>query len=185
MQVINQLRDLLDDGGLITGADLEDRSGDWRGQTKCGAAAVVRPRNTEELAQVMKICAEHNQPVVGAGGLTGLVHGADTHGDEIQISFERMRKIISVDPVGRTMTVEAGVPLQAAQEEAAKHGLIYAVDLGSRGSATIGGTISTNAGGNQVIRYGMTRENVLGLEAVLADGSVVSSMNHLLKNNAA
>lgn len=185
MDVIDKLRKLLREGGVIAGTDLDARAGDWLGQTKCGAAAIVRPRTTDEVAQVMALCAAHNQPVVAAGGLTGLVHGADAQGDEIQISFERMRQIISVDPIGRTMTVEAGVPLQAAQEEAAKHGLIYAVDLGARGSATIGGTISTNAGGNQVIRYGMTRDNVLGLEAVLADGTVISALNHLLKNNAA
>ncbi|GIK76296.1 MAG: oxidoreductase [Chloroflexota bacterium] len=101
------------------------------------------------------------------------------------VSFERMRTVEAIDPVAMTMTVQAGVPLQAVHAAAAEHGLIYAVDLGARGSCTIGGNISTNAGGNSVIRYGMTRDNVLGLEAVLADGTIVSSMNSLLKNNAA
>ncbi|MEZ5697222.1 MAG: FAD-binding oxidoreductase [Sphingomonadaceae bacterium] len=183
--LIPQLVAICGEGGVVTGEDLATRAGDWLGQSKCGAGAIVRPRSTEELSAIMKLCHEAGQPVIGAGGLTGLVHGTDATPDQLQISFERMRQIVSVDPVGRTMVVEAGVPLQAAQEEAEKHGLIYAVDLGARGSATIGGTISTNAGGNQVVRYGMTRDNVLGLEAVLADGTVLSSMNKLLKNNAA
>lgn len=183
--LIPKLVEICGEGGVITGEDLATRAGDWLGQSRCGAGAIVRPRSTAELSAVMKLCHDAGQPVVGAGGLTGLVHGADCSADQLQISFERMRAIVSVDPIGRTMVVEAGVPLQAAQEEAAKHGLIYAVDLGARGSATIGGTISTNAGGNQVVRYGMTRDNVLGLEAVLADGTVLSSMNSLLKNNAA
>ncbi len=183
--LLSKIREICGEAGVITGDDLEARAGDWLGQTKCGAAAIIRPRSTEELSQIMRLCHDEGQPVIAAGGLTGLVHGTDAQPNEIQISFERMRNVITVDPVGRTMTVEAGVPLQAAQEEAEKHGLIYAVDLGARGSATIGGTIATNAGGNQVVRYGMTRDNLLGVEAVLADGTVMSSMNTLLKNNAA
>ncbi|WFL78964.1 FAD-binding oxidoreductase [Altererythrobacter arenosus] len=184
-ELLSQFRAVCGESGVICGEDLATRAGDWLGQSSCGAVAIVRPRSTDELSQVLRLCHANDQPVVGAGGLTGLVHGTDATGEQVQISFERMRSVITVDPVGRTMAVEAGVPLQLAQEEAQKHGLIYAVDLGARGSATIGGTISTNAGGNQVIRYGMTRENILGLEAVLADGTVVSSMNTLLKNNAA
>jgi FAD/FMN-containing dehydrogenase len=95
-----------------------------------------------------------------------------------------MNAIEAIDPAGCTMTVQAGVPLQVVQERAAEAGLLFALDLGGRGSATIGGNISTNAGGNQVIRFGMMREQVLGLEAVLADGTVLSSMNRMLKNNA-
>ena len=101
------------------------------------------------------------------------------------MSLERMHRIESVDVVGRTMTVEAGVPLQRVQEEAERHGLLYPVDFGARGSAHLGGTVATNAGGNGVIRYSMTRESVLGLEAVLADGTVIPAMNRMLKNNAA
>jgi FAD/FMN-containing dehydrogenase len=96
-----------------------------------------------------------------------------------------MHNIESVDPIGRTITLEAGVPLQVVQDEAEKHGLLYPVDFGARGSAHIGGSVATNAGGNGVIRYGMTRDSVLGLEAVLADGTVISSMNRMIKNNAA
>ena len=185
MDLLNELRVIVGDGGVLTGEDLTTRAADWLGLSTCQAKAVIRPRSTAELSAVMQRCHAVRQPVIGTGGLTGLVHGTDAQGHEIQISFERMRSVISVDPVGRTMLVEAGTPLQVVHEAAASHGLIYPVDLGSRGSCTIGGNISTNAGGNTVVRYGMTRDNVLGLEAVLADGTVISSLNTLLKNNAA
>ena len=185
MDLLNELRVIVGDGGVLTGEDLTTRAADWLGLSTCQAKAVIRPRSTAELSAVMQRCHAVRQPVIGTGGLTGLVHGTDAQGHEIQISFERMRSVISVDPVGRTMLVEAGTPLQVVHEAAAAHGLIYPVDLGSRGSCTIGGNISTNAGGNTVVRYGMTRDNVLGLEAVLADGTVISSLNTLLKNNAA
>lgn len=185
MNLLADIRAVVGDNGLITGKDVAARPADWMGRESCEAMAVVRPGSTAELSAVMKLCHAARQPVVPAGGLTGLVHGAKARSDELQISLERMRTIEAIDPIGRTMTVEAGVPLQAIHEAAAEHGLIYGVDLGARGSCTIGGNISTNAGGNTVIRYGMTRDNVLGLEAVLADGTIVSSMNTLLKNNAA
>ncbi|MDE2563640.1 MAG: FAD-binding oxidoreductase [Sphingomonadales bacterium] len=185
MDLIDSIRAVVGDNGLLTGEDAAARPADWLGQAKCGAFAVVRPRSTQELSRVMKLCHAARQPVVAAGGLTGLVHGADARADQMQISFDRMRGIGEIDPIGRTMVVEAGVPLQAVHEAAAEHGLMYGVDLGARGSCTIGGNVSTNAGGNTVVRYGMTRENVLGLEVVLADGTVLSSMNALLKNNAA
>ena len=185
MELLTEIRSIVGAGGVLTGDDLTTRAGDWLGLTTCQAKAVIRPRSTAELSTVMQLCHAARQPVIGTGGMTGLVHGTDAAGHELQISFERMRSVISVDPVGRTMLVEAGTPLQAVHEAAAEHGLRYPVDLGSRGSCTIGGNISTNAGGNTVIRYGMTRDNVLGLEAVLADGTVISSLNTLLKNNAA
>ncbi|MGX9182150.1 FAD-binding oxidoreductase [Mesorhizobium sp. BHbdii] len=183
MELLDQIHAVVGDAGLITGQDLANRPGDWRGRTSCGALAVVRPRTTAEFSEVMKLCYAARQPVVPSGGLTGLVRGHAANADELQLSLERMRSIESIDPVGRTMIVEAGVPLQAVQKMAAEHGLVYGVDLSARGSCTIGGNISTNAGGNTVIRYGMTRANVLGLEAVLSDGMIVSSMNSLLKNN--
>lgn len=179
------IRGVVGDAGLIAGDAVRERPGDWAGRKPCGAKAIVRPRDTAQLAEVMKLCSATRQAVVPAGGLTGLAHGADAGDSEVMISFERMRAIEALDPVAMTMTVQAGVLLQAIHEAAAEHGLMYAVDLGARGSCTIGGNIATNAGGNSVIRYGMTRENVLGVEAVLADGTIVSSMNAMLKNNAA
>ena len=181
--LMNQLRDIVGDHGLLTGAEAQERPADWLGQTKCKAAAIVRPKSTEELSAVMKACHDARQPVVAAGGLTGLVHGADASAEELIVSFERMDQIEQIDPVEQTIIVQAGVRTEAAQVAARDHGVLFAVDLGARGSSTIGGNISTNAGGNQVLRYGMMREQVLGLEAVLADGTVLSAMSPLLKNN--
>jgi FAD/FMN-containing dehydrogenase len=144
----------------------------------------VRPANTDEVAAVMKLCHAAGQVVIPVGGNTGLVEGATAGEDDILLSLERMNAIESLDETGCTMTVQSGVPLHTVQERAADADLMFPVDFGARGSAQIGGAISTNAGGNAVIRYGMMREQVLGLEAVLADGTVVSSMNRLLKNNA-
>ncbi|HQV04735.1 MULTISPECIES: FAD-binding oxidoreductase [unclassified Novosphingobium] len=171
--------------GMLTGEDVAGRAADFMGFTRVQAKAIVRPASTAELSEVMKLCHAARQPVVPAGGYTGLVQGAVCQPDDIQISLERMRAIEEIDPVGRTMTVGAGLPVQAAQEAALEHGLQFPVDWGARGSATIGGGISTNAGGNSVVRFGMMRDSVLGLEAVLADGTVISAMNRLIKNNAA
>jgi FAD/FMN-containing dehydrogenase len=182
--LLTAIEQVVGKNGLITGDDVRQRPADWRGQTSVKASAIVRPRSTEEVSQILKLCSQNNQPIVIAGGLTGLVHGADANAEEILISVERMTSIEKIDPIGRTMIVQAGAQLQKIQEAASEAGLLYAVDLGARGSATIGGNISTNAGGNQVLRYGMTREQVLGLEAVLADGTIISSMNTLLKNNS-
>jgi FAD/FMN-containing dehydrogenase len=115
--------------------------------------------------------------------MTGLVGGAKAGPDEIALSLERMNSVDPVDKVNRTVTVQAGVALQPVHEAAEDAGLLFPLDLGARGSATIGGTIATNAGGNGVIRYGMMREQLLGVEAVLADGTVISSMKDVIKNN--
>ncbi len=171
-------------GNVLTGGDVSQRRVDWMSGNSCRAGAIVRPCSTEELVEVMRLCHAAGQPVVTHGGLTGLVHGGEAGPDELVVSLERMNAIESIDPVGGTMTVQAGVALQQVQEAAADHDLLFALDLGARGSCTIGGNISTNAGGVRVIRYGMMRQQVLGLEAVLADGSVISSMNRMLKNNA-
>ena len=181
--LLNLLHDIVGDLGLLTGAEAQERPADWLGQTRCKAAAIVRPKSTEELSAVMKACHDARQPVVAAGGLTGLVHGADASANELIVSFERMNQIEQIDPVERTITVQAGVRTEAAQVAARDQGVLFAVDLGARGSSTIGGNISTNAGGNQVLRYGMMREQVLGLEAVLADGTILSAMSPLMKNN--
>ncbi len=118
------------------------------------------------------------------GGLTGLVEGALTQPLDIVLSTERLNVIEEISASERTMVVQAGVMLQSVQEAAASEGLMFPLDLGSRGSCTLGGNLSTNAGGNRVIRYGMARDMVLGLEAVMADGTVISSMNRMIKNNA-
>ena len=148
------------------------------------ASTLVRPRDTAQVAAVLRACNARNQVVVPQGGLTGLVEGTITTDDELILSVERLNQIEAVDVVGRTMRVGAGVKLQHAQEEADRNNLMFPLDLGARGSCTIGGNVSTNAGGVRVLRYGMMRNLVLGLEAVLADGTVLSSLNRMLKNNA-
>jgi FAD/FMN-containing dehydrogenase len=182
---LQTLIDIVGSEGVITGDDVRARFVSWVDQSPCQALAIVRPANTEQVSRVLAACNAAGQPVVPMGGLTGLVRGCVAGAGEIGLSLERMHRIEKVDAVGRTMTVEAGVPLQAVQDEAEKHGLLYPVDFGARGSAHIGGSVATNAGGNGVIRYGMTRDSVLGLEAVLSDGTVISSMNRMIKNNAA
>jgi FAD/FMN-containing dehydrogenase len=184
MDMTDALRTIVGDQGVLDAAGIATRSaGVWRSDN-LKAAALVRPVNTEEVSQVLRWCHAHHVAVVTQGGLTGLVHGADAGPAELILSLERMRRIESVDPVQRTATVQAGVVLQTLQEAVEPHGLAFPLDLGARGTATLGGNAATNAGGNRVIRYGMTREMVLGIEVVLADGTIVSSLNQLIKNNA-
>ncbi len=183
--LLDRIAAIVGSQGLLTGEDVSSRSADAMGASTVEARAIVRPATTAELSEVMKLCHAAGQKVVPAGGYTGLVHGTTCTPDEIQISLERMRTVEAIDPIGRTMTVQAGCAVQSVQEAASEAGLKFAVDWGARGTATIGGGISTNAGGNSVIRYGMMRDSVLGIEAVLADGTIISAMNVLLKNNAA
>lgn len=181
--VITELQKVLDSSGVLLGDDVASRQATWSGGT-CKAHAILRPRNTEEVAAVMRICHASNQPVVPQGGKTSVVGGSLSDKNEIVISLERMVGIEELDETNRSMIVQAGIPLQIVQESAESVGLMFAVDFTVRGTATIGGIIATNAGGNRVIRYGMTREQVLGIEAVLADGTIVSSLGKAIKNNA-
>ena len=182
--IVQELRALLGPGGVLEGEDVSSRMIHvWR-QDPIRARCIARPASTEEVAAVLKRCNELGQTVVPHGGLTGLVQGCNGDEADVVLSLERMNRIEDIDPVGRTMTCQAGVPLEKLQQEAEKLGLMFPVDLGARGTCQIGGNVSTNAGGNRVIRFGMTRDNVLGLEAVLADGTVVTSLNKMIKNNA-
>ena len=148
------------------------------------AEIIVRPESTEEVSKILSVCNQAGQPVIVHGGLTGLVYGTRTSPDQLILSLERMNTIEEIDPVGRTLTCQSGVTLQNIQEKAESENMIFPLDLGARGSCSIGGNISTNAGGNRVIRYGMTRDSVLGIEAVTSDGTILSSMNRMIKNNA-
>jgi FAD/FMN-containing dehydrogenase len=164
---------------VLTGAEAQSRMS----SQSCGTILVL-PGNTDQVSKILRICYRARRAVVAQGGLTGLVLGSLTNAGDVALSFDRMRRIVEVDAVNRCMTVEAGVPLQAAQEAAQSKGLILPLDLGARGSATIGGNVSTNAGGTRVLRFGMTRELVLGLRVVLADGSIIDGRRKLLKNNS-
>jgi FAD/FMN-containing dehydrogenase len=157
---------------------------DWSTAIGGMPRAILRPRSTDELSSMLAICHAHGQAVVPQGGLSGLVGGAVPGAGEVVVSLERMSAIEDIDLDSGTVTVQAGVVLQTLQEACREAGALVAVDLGARGSCQIGGNVSTNAGGNRVIRYGNTRESVLGLEVVLADGTVLSMMNRMVKNNA-
>ncbi|HEY2401036.1 MAG TPA: FAD-binding oxidoreductase [Steroidobacteraceae bacterium] len=177
------LRALVGENAVLTGERLRARVYDQHvGPVE--ARVLVRPATTGQVSAVLALCHSRGQPVVPHGGLTGLVYGCSARANELLLSLEAMNRIESVDVAGRTMRVEAGVTLQRAQEEAERFNLMFPLDLGARGSATIGGNISTDAGGMRVVRFGMMRSLVLGLEVVLADGTVLLSLNRMLKNNA-
>ncbi len=172
-------------GDDVVTTDVPERNHhDWSGLPPVAPLALIRPRSTDQVTTALRLCHETGTPVVPQGGLTGISGGAHPVSGAVALSLERMNRVLAVDPQMATLTVEAGCVLQTAQEAAQEAGLMLAVDLGARGSCTIGGVIATNAGGNQVLRYGMAREHVLGLEAVLADGTVLTSMNSMIKNNA-
>ncbi|HEY2021482.1 FAD-binding oxidoreductase [Paraburkholderia sp.] len=156
---------------------------DWSSTPAAIPVALVRPRTTDEVATALRICHQYRQSVVTQGGMTGHAGGACVLDGEIALSLERMNGIVEIDPVSATMTVLAGTPLQLVQEAAEQAGFMFALDLGARGSCTIGGNIATNAGGNRVIRYGMMRDQLLDVEAVLADGSVIGGQRKMIKNN--
>lgn len=145
--------------------------------------ALLLPRSVEEVCHALAICHAHRQPVVIQGGMTGAAAGAHPMSGEIALSLERLTGIEEIDADSATITALAGTPLALIQQAAKSVGLCCGIDLGARDSATLGGIVSTNAGGNQVVRYGMTRRNVLGLEVVLADGRRISGLNKMMKNN--
>lgn len=182
--LIQKLKSVVGEKNVLTGDDVSNRKAGFWNDAGIKAVAIVRPSSTEEVSAILKMCHDAGQSVVTHGGLTNMTEATHSNEKDLVLSLERMRNIEEIDPVGRTMTVQSGVVLQTAQEAAAEHDLMVTLDLGARGSCNIGGNLSTNAGGNKVIRYGMARDMVLGLEAVLADGTIISSMNKMIKNNA-
>jgi len=184
--VLDDIRAAIGAGQVVDGPVIDARYlSDWVVPMTTGhPLALVRPRTTAEVAAILRICHEARTPVVPQGGLTGLAGGATPVDQGVVLSLERMTGIEELDEAAATMTVLAGTPLQTIQDAARDAGLFFALDMGARGSCQIGGNVATNAGGNRVIRYGMTRDLVLGLEVVLADGTVLTSLNKLIKNNA-
>lgn len=185
-ELLSRIASVVGPNGLLTEpADtapyLEEERGLYHGQ----ALAVVRPASTAEVAEVVKLCAAAGVSVVPQGGNTGLCGGGCPVGDKpaVVISTGRMNAIRSVDPLNFTMTVEAGVVLQTIQQKADEAGCLFPLSLGAEGSCQIGGNISTNAGGSGVLRYGNTRELVMGLEVVLPDGQIWDGLRALRKDN--
>ena len=158
---------------------------DWRGRYTGKAAAMVSPANTAEVAEIVKFAAEHRIALVPQGGNSGMVAGAtpDQSGDSLLLSMRRMNKFVGIDTGSGDAIVEAGLILQSFHEAVAPHGYRFPLTLGGKGSATVGGLISTNAGGTQVLRHGTMRSLVLGIEAVLHDGSIFDGMAPLKKDN--
>jgi len=158
---------------------------DWRGRFTGRALGLASPASTAEVAALLRLCGAHGVPIVPQGGNSGMSGGAtpDPTGTAVILSLRRMDAIRDFDPQARQVTCEAGVVLQRLHEEAERHRLRFPLTLGGKGSATIGGLVSTNAGGTQVLRHGTMRAQVLGLEAVLADGSVLDTLTPLKKDN--
>lgn len=184
--LLERLRDLIGDAAVLTDpAATASYTTDWTGAFAGDALAVVRPADTAQVAAVVRACAEAGVAMVPQGGNTGLAGGGvpDGSGEQVVLVLDRMRAVREVDPVADTITVEAGVVLHTVQEEAARAGRLFPLSLGSEGSCTVGGTVSTNAGGTAVLRYGMMRDLVLGLEVVLPDGRVWDGLRPLRKDN--
>ena len=185
--LLQRLTGLLGPAAVIAeGPDLQPYAVDWRKLFPGKPACVVRPSSTEQVAQVVQICREAGAAIVPQGGNTGLAGGAvpDASGRQVVLSLNRMAAIRHVDPVGLTIEAEAGCILKVAQDAAASAGRLLPISLAAEGSATIGGVVAANAGGVNVLRYGMTRSLVLGLEVVLPDGTIVNGLRRLRKDNA-
>jgi FAD/FMN-containing dehydrogenase len=183
---LDALKQLLGESHVITtDADTAPYLTDWRGNYTGRALAVVRPANTREVAGIVSLCAQTATPLVPQGGNTGMVGGGvpDTSGRAIVLSLNRLNAIRSIDIANNAMTVEAGCILQSVQQAAQAHGRTFPLSLAAEGSCTIGGNLSTNAGGTAVLRYGNARDLVLGLEAVLPDGRIWHGLKALRKDN--
>ena len=183
--LIDALCGLVGAAHVLHTGDLSAWELDWRKRWHGKALAVVRPGSTAEVAQVVQACARHGVSLVPQGGNTGLVGGGvpDASGSQVLLSLQRMNRVRAIDPANLTMTVDAGMVLQAVQQAAADAGLLFPLSLAAEGSCTIGGNLATNAGGTQVLRYGNARELCLGLEVVTAAGEVWGGLSGLRKDN--
>lgn len=165
-------------------ADLEHYGRDWTRRWTPNPLAIALPGSVEEVQAVVRWANTHAVAVVPSGGRTGLSGGAVAANGELVLSLERLNKPLAFDAVDRTLTVQAGMPLEAVHNAAREHGLVYPVDFAARGSCSIGGNIATNAGGIRVIRYGNTREWVAGLSVVTGTGELLHLNNALVKNSS-
>jgi FAD/FMN-containing dehydrogenase len=179
-----ELRDLVGAAGLLTDPDdVAPYLVDWTGRFRGRGDVVVRPADTDEVAAVVDWARRESVPLVPQGGNTGMVGGGIPLAGELVVSLARLAWVGEVDVVGQQVSAGAGTTIEVLQRTAAAAGLRYAVDFGGRGTATVGGSIATNAGGINLIRYGGTREQLVGIEAVLGTGDIVRSMGGLVKDN--
>jgi FAD/FMN-containing dehydrogenase len=183
--LIESLRQTLGEAHVLTGEEAAPHLTDWRKNYRGNALAVTRPGSVEEVAAVLRLCAQHRASVVPQGGNTGQAGGAtpDGSGESIVLLLTRLNRIRAIDTDNDTITVEAGCILQAVQEAARAAGRLFPLSLGAEGSCTIGGNLATNAGGTQVLRYGNARELALGLEVVTAEGRIWNGLRGLRKDN--
>ena len=184
--LLDAIRAVVGARGLLTdAADTAAYTEDWRRLYRGYTRAVIRPATTDELAHVVRLCADARAPIVPQGGNTSMVGGATPaeDGSEFVLCLERLARVRDIDPLDLTMTVEAGVTLKAAQNTAVEAGCLLPLSIASEGSAQIGGVLATNAGGNNTVRYGNARDLLLGLEVVLPDGTVWNGLRRLRKDN--
>jgi FAD/FMN-containing dehydrogenase len=179
---VRALQEVVGAGHVLTD-DLAGYGTDWTGRFIGSPSVVVRPANTSEVSHILQLCLRFNIAVVPQGGNTGLVGGTLASEGHVIVSTLRLNSLGPVDAASQQISVGAGVTVEQVHEAAKNHGLRYAVDFGARGSATIGGTIATNAGGINVLRFGSTRHQVVGIEAVLPNGDVIEHMAGLMKDN--
>ena len=182
-QGLNAIRNAVGAKAIIDGEDTAPFLSEWRDRWPGDAAMIVAPKSTDDIAAVVKICADNNIAITPQGGNTGLVGGQIPFGDEVLISLNRMNSIREIEPLNNTMTVDAGATLAAAQDAARQSDRLFPLSIGSEGSCQIGGVISTNAGGVNVLRYGNMRDLVLGIEAVLPNGEIFHGLKRLRKDN--
>lgn len=184
-EFLAQCSAIVGDSHLLTGEAMRPFLTDWRGRFTGSALAVARPANTQEVAALVSLCAQHQVPIVPQGGNTGLVLGSvpDASGTAIVLSLARLNRIRNIDKTNHTLTAEAGCLLQQVQQAADSQDSLFPLSLASEGSCTIGGNLSTNAGGTAVLRYGSMRDLTLGLEVVTAQGDIWNGLRGLRKDN--
>lgn len=185
ISIIQELTTALSHEQVLTGDRLSDRYHHiWHMDQGLDVLALVLPTSTDEVSAVMKVCHAHGQTVTVFGGLTNLVGGTEVSDDDVVLSLERMNRIVEIDTDARTVTAEAGVILENLHDAVNECGLLFPLTYGAKGSAQVGGMLANNAGGLRVLKYGMARALTLGVEAVLADGTVISSLKKIIKDNS-
>ena len=183
---LSELKDVVGPKGWSNDdGELEPHLREWRGRWHGKTSLLLKPKCTKEISDILVICNKHKCKIVPQGGNTGLVNGGlpDDSGDELLLSLKRFNKEISIDPVNNTITADSGITVKQLQDVAASQDRLFPLSLASEGSCTVGGIISTNAGGVHVVRYGTTRDLVLGLEAVMPNGDIINALSGLRKNN--
>jgi len=183
--IISLFIEVLDNSSVLVGESLKSRFYHiWKTDIQLESLCLLLPRTTDEVSSIVKICNDNNQELIIHGGLTNLVGSTISNKTQVVISLEKMNRIIEVDESAKTITCESGVIIEDIINAVKDKNLLLPLNFGARGSAQIGGAVSTNAGGLRVFKYGMTRNLVMGIEAVLPDGTIISSLKKLMKDNS-